>query len=53
MRGRRVVLALPGWLAQHPPWTGNRWDLTSSTQIIAKEALACSSDRFKMMTAVY
>lgn len=53
MGGRRVVVLETGWLAQRPPWTGNRWDLTPSTQITAKKALACSSDRFKMTTTVY
>lgn len=53
MGGRRVVVVETGWLAQHPPWTGNRWDLTPSTQITAKKASACSSDRFKMTTTVY
>lgn len=40
------------WRSQHPPWTVNRWDLTLSTQITAKKALACSSDRFQTVTVV-
>lgn len=42
-----------GWLTQHPPSTENRWDLTPSTQITAKEASACSCDNFKVTTTVY
>lgn len=53
-RGEVVAVVVEtGWLTQHPLWTGNRWDLTPSTQITAKEALACSHDHFKMTTAVY
>lgn len=49
----RVVVVETGWLTQHPLWTGNRWDPTPSTQITAKDALACSRDRFEMTTSVY
>lgn len=48
-----VVVVETGWLTQRPPWTRNRWDLTLSTQITAKEASACSRDRFKMTTILF
>ncbi len=41
------------WLTQHPLWTENRWELTPSTQITAKETSAYSCDHFQMGTAVY
>lgn len=50
---RRSRVEVEEWLAQHPLWTGNRWDPTPSTQITAKKTIACSSDRFKVMTAFY
>ena len=52
MGGGKVAMVETGWLTQHPPWTGNRWDPTPSTQITAKGALACSRDRFEMTATV-
>lgn len=51
--GGRMVVVTTGWLTQHPPWTGNRWDPTPSSQITAKGTLVCSRDRFNMTTTVY
>lgn len=53
MVGGRVTVVETGWLTQHTPRTGNRWDPTPSTQITAKGASACSRDRFEMTATVY